>query len=236
MPAAQPSEKAIDHARPIKDLGLRLHWIKEWDPKKGLSDGQLAEVKRTLREGWPVCGGFLWPKQAALGEQPAPDVPARAVFDGHSVLLVGYRDDGSLPGGGVFLIRNSGGSSRDGLLSYEYVTAYMNDAAWVDGGTGHACKGPDLARSRSARLISSLHLGRSRRISSNQQPRWNDDNLDMTWLEPGQVLELPALEGPGLITHMWFTSHAGWVNELNALSHPDLLGRPQGSRRRGPPG
>ena len=26
------------------------------------SEEQLAEVKRTIAKGWPVCGGFLWPK------------------------------------------------------------------------------------------------------------------------------------------------------------------------------
>jgi len=61
-------------------------------------------------------------------------------------------------------------------------------------------------------------VGRNRRVSSNEQPRWNDANLDMTWLQPGQVLELPILQGPGVINHIWFTSHAGWANELNALS------------------
>lgn len=60
--------------------------------------------------------------------------------------------------------------------------------------------------------------GRPRRISSNEQPNWNDGNFDMTPLAPGQVLELPVLEGPGVIHHLWFTSHAGGVNELNALS------------------
>ncbi len=39
----------------------------------------------------------------------------------------------------------------------------------------------------------------------------------MTPLPPGQVLELPVLEGPGFINHIWFTSHAGGVHELNAL-------------------
>jgi len=60
--------------------------------------------------------------------------------------------------------------------------------------------------------------GRPRRISSNEQPNWNDGNFDMTPLAPGQVLELPVLEGPGVIHHLWFTSHAGGVNELQALS------------------
>src|SRR5262249_53382923 len=31
-------------------------------------------------------------------------------------------------------------------------------------------------------------------------------------------LEMPLLEGPGVITHMWFTSHSGWVSELHSLS------------------
>ena len=40
----------------------------------------------------------------------------------------------------------------------------------------------------------------------------------MTVLPPGTVFELPRLNGPGVITHIWLTSHAGRVNELNALS------------------
>ncbi len=63
-----------------------------------------------------------------------------------------------------------------------------------------------------------LSPGRNRRISSNEQPNWNDGNFDMTPLPPGHVLELPLLEGPGMIDHIWLTSHAGGVNELNALS------------------
>ncbi len=60
--------------------------------------------------------------------------------------------------------------------------------------------------------------GRNRRISSNEQPNWFDGNFDMTRLAPGEVFELPVLHGPGVINHIWFTSHAGGVNELNALS------------------
>ena len=75
--------------------------------------------------------------------------------------------------------------------------------------------------SHSPDLLDSLTLppvGRNRRISSNEQPNWNDGNFDMTPLAPGQVLELPVINGPGVINHIWFTSHAGGVNELNALS------------------
>jgi len=79
-----------------------------------------------------VCGGFRWPKEAIWDKGVLRMCPASEVFDGHSVLLEGYRDDPTQPGGGLFAIRNSGGESRNGSLSYEYVVAYMNDAAWIE--------------------------------------------------------------------------------------------------------
>ena len=54
------------------------------------------------------------------------------VFDGHSVLLVGYTDDPRQPGGGTVLIRNTGKGVQDGAITYEYLRAYVNDAAWVE--------------------------------------------------------------------------------------------------------
>ena len=44
-PAVQPSEQALAHAKRIKSLGLQLHWIKEWNPHRGLTDDQLAGIK-----------------------------------------------------------------------------------------------------------------------------------------------------------------------------------------------
>ena len=72
--------------------------------------------------------------------------------------------------------------------------------------------------------LTSLQQGRSRRISSNEQPNWNDGNFDSTRLAPGEVFELPRLEGPGCINHIWFTSHAGGYNELNSLTLRISLG------------
>jgi hypothetical protein len=63
-----------------------------------------------------------------------------------------------------------------------------------------------------------LPAARNRRVSSNEQPAWNDANMDMTILPPGKSIEMPVLQGPGMITHIWMTSHAGRVDELNALS------------------
>ncbi len=141
-PAVQPSEQALGHAKRIKSLGLQLHWIKEWNPHRGLTDDQLAGIKRTLQQRWPVCGGFLWPKQPRWENGVLQMCPREAVRDGHSVLLVGYRDDPAMPGGGVFLIRNTGGDSPDGLMTYEYVRTYMNDAVWIGFGGDDASASP----------------------------------------------------------------------------------------------
>jgi C1A family cysteine protease len=59
--------------------------------------------------------------------------PAEAVFDGHSVLLVGYRDEASQGGAGIFLFRNTANDGRDGSMPYTYARSYMNDAVWIDG-------------------------------------------------------------------------------------------------------
>lgn len=58
--------------------------------------------------------------------------PREGVYDGHSLLLVGFRADPQQPGGGVFIVHNSSPGSSDEALCYEYVRAYMNDAVWID--------------------------------------------------------------------------------------------------------
>lgn len=120
------------------DPSLRLHWIKEWDVATGLAPGQLEAIKAALGAGFPVCGGFRWPKRQQWDDGVLAMCAADEVYDGHSVLLCGYRDDPAFGGGGVVLIRNSGGASRDGALPFAYLAAFMNDAAWigpVGGGT-----------------------------------------------------------------------------------------------------
>lgn len=221
----KPSGAALEHAQPLRDAGLELHWIKPWDVTTGLTPAHLESIKDTLRRQWPVCGGFRWPKQERWHDNILEMAPPEGVRDGHSVLLVGFRDDPAQPGGGVFIFLNSGKSAAgDGYMTYEYASAYMNDAAWIGSTAGAPTTQPAAAThatNMSAReLLSPMTglVGRNRRVSSNEQPAWHTENLDMNWLQPGQKLELPLLQGPGVITHMWFTSHAGWVGELNALS------------------
>jgi hypothetical protein len=220
-----PDPVLRQRAEAMKSLGLRLNWIKPWDVKTGLTSAHLLEIRRTLSRGWPVCGGFRWPKQARWENDVLQMCSADTVYDGHSVLLVGYEDDNSQPGGGILRFRNTSGG-KDGAMPYAYAEAYMNDAAWVvadDPVPGAASPAP---RTESVPALfrdplgslAVLPSGRNRRISSNEQPKWNDGNFDMTMLPPGKVFELPLLQGPGVITHIWLTSHAGRVNELNALS------------------
>jgi hypothetical protein len=131
-PQAPPGPAALADARTRLSLGLRFHWIKEWDVNTGLTAAHLEGIKQTLHQGWPVCAGLRWPKQEQWVDDVLQMCPSNAVRDGHSVLLVGYREDARHPGGGVFLFRNTSRQARDGAMPFAYAQAYMNDAAWVD--------------------------------------------------------------------------------------------------------
>ena len=107
-------------------------WIKQRDVKTGLTADQLAVIRQSLADGHPVAACLRWPKT----EQYAPDnvlltPPPKEVFDGHSVVLVGYDDDPAQPGGGTFTFRNCAGAQwRDGgyaRISYVYAQSYANE-------------------------------------------------------------------------------------------------------------
>ena len=133
-PALAPGPEALAEAKTRLALGLRHHWIKEWNVKTGLTDEQFVAIKRTLNQGWPVCAGCRWPKQPKWSDHVLQMCPSDAVYDGHSILLVGYRDDANQPGGGVFLFRNTNNGGHDGSMPYTYGQTYMNDAVWIDSG------------------------------------------------------------------------------------------------------
>lgn len=130
-PTRQPSDAALTDARTRLSLGLQLHWIKPWDVKTGLTPAAWTAIKQTLASGWPVCSGLRWPKQERWVADLLQLCPATDVRDGHSVLLVGYRDDAAQPGGGILLFRNTSHDGKDGAMPYAYAREFMNDAVWM---------------------------------------------------------------------------------------------------------
>jgi hypothetical protein len=127
-----PSPEALAYAKGFERGDYRMHWIKNWNAKNGLTEEQFQEIKQSLRGGWPVCGGFRWPRTLQWKKNALPMYPPEGVYDGHSVLLVGYCDDPELPGGGAFILRDSLTDRDDRMMCYEYARAYMNDALWIE--------------------------------------------------------------------------------------------------------
>jgi hypothetical protein len=125
---------AVENARRQREAGYRLQWIKEWDVKTGLTDAQFQQIQATLRKGWPVCAGLRWPRREQWEDGVLQMCPASEVFDGHSILLVGYEDDSRYPGGGIFRIRNSAGAGSYASIPYAYAREFTNDAAWIGSG------------------------------------------------------------------------------------------------------
>ena len=126
-----PDADTLAEAKSRLALGLKLRWIKQWNVNTGLADTEFLAIKHTLNQGWPVCGGFRWPKQETWKDEVLQMCPPESVFDGHSVLLVGYRDEPGQPGGGVFIFKNTSHGGHDGFMPYAYARDYMNDAAWI---------------------------------------------------------------------------------------------------------
>ncbi len=91
-----------------------LHWIRPWAKEAGIDDTQFATVKSVLARHWPVATG-----------------------SNHSRLLVGYRDDPTKPGGGIFITQDSGSGSW-GEVTYEFVKTGIFDAFWIESLPGSA--------------------------------------------------------------------------------------------------
>lgn len=131
-PHWRPSKEANRQAHSFRLDAYELTWIKHWDVATGLSDDELAAILDSLRAGLPVCAGMRWPKQAEYEDGVLRMCPPEEVFDGHSVLIVGYvlERAGDLDSG-IVLARDSGSGGRYVSLPIEFIRAYTNDAAVV---------------------------------------------------------------------------------------------------------
>ncbi|MFH0760935.1 MAG: C1 family peptidase [Bacteroidota bacterium] len=133
----KPSKAALKNGDKYKKA--ETVWIKEWDPNCGMTEDQIQQVKAQIRNDHPVAIGFQWPKKEEQYRKIVNgmmSVPQReGVFDGHSVIMVGYKDDKSAPGGGYFIFKNSHGigygENGYGKMPFEYVSKYANDGISV---------------------------------------------------------------------------------------------------------
>lgn len=110
--ALAPSADVLASAAEVREecaSALSVRWIVPWKPDRfGVDDAQFAEIRSVLARGFPVAAG-----------------------SGHSRLLVGYRDDPALPGGGAFLTEDSA-LARFDEVTYEFVRAQVADVFWVE--------------------------------------------------------------------------------------------------------
>ena len=130
----EPSESAKKEAETRK-IGKQV-WIKAWNPKNGVTEEQLKIIREQLDNNHPVAIGFRWPKKDVDNKYfeggELAMVSESEVFDGHSVLIVGYQTDMATPGGGYLIFKNSHGESFGdkgyGRIPYAYAMLYANDA------------------------------------------------------------------------------------------------------------
>ncbi len=129
----KPSSAALADAK-VRSGRWQVQWIKRWDLNCPLSDTEVLAIKKALAQGHPVACGLRWPK-ALKGHELLEVPPFDKVFDGHSIVLMGYQDHPKRSGGGIFLFRNSAGpgwgNDGYGVMSYAYARTYANDALWL---------------------------------------------------------------------------------------------------------
>jgi hypothetical protein len=85
----------------------------------------------------PVYNSWFRSKAVELSGNITMPLPGEAYVGGHAMVLVGYQDDSSVPGGGYFIIRNSWGNAWGinckygpgyGTIPYKYITDYCWEA------------------------------------------------------------------------------------------------------------
>lgn len=131
-PKLEVSKTCLGNAAEYKDLNLGLYFMKEWDAERGLTPAEFRAVLKKIDQGWPVMCGMRWQKEAKIEDGTIVWVPAEDVFDGHSILFVGYVEDQTVEGGGYFWVSDSGSNRNDMKISFRFARDYANDACWVE--------------------------------------------------------------------------------------------------------
>jgi C1A family cysteine protease len=129
----EPSDAAIKDAK--KRQTVTAFWIKDWDTNTGMTEEQISQVKNQIMNEHPVAIGFRWPKKNEIYRKMINGImivpPEEGVYDGHSVIIVGFKDNPDIFGGGYFIFKNSHGKDYGengyGKMPYAYVQKYAND-------------------------------------------------------------------------------------------------------------
>lgn len=145
----EPANEAAEEAQPPRRLQRKArtwtgrwvpNWIRRWNVRTRFDAAAAEQLRQSLRQGAPVAVGMRWPRLQQGGDVFRV-LPAEEVFDGHSVLIIGYAFDSEVPGGGWFEFRNSfgpaWGDAGYGRVSFAYAEAYFNDVV------GLQCAAPE---------------------------------------------------------------------------------------------
>lgn len=155
----KPSGEAIRDAA-ARARRWQANWIRRWDMSRPVDELQFAAIQQALIDGRPVACGLRWPKSNRSAALVAPP-PPEEVYDGHSIVLVGFEDDPAQPGGGVFRFRNSRGPRWGdrgyGVMSYAYVRSYANDAVWITMGPTECERPLERFEAEEMDIIASRH-------------------------------------------------------------------------------
>lgn len=130
-PQWEPTKEAKRQAHAFREDHYDLAWIKTWDIDTGLSDVELEAVLQAIRDGLPVCAGLRWPKAPVWENGVLGMCPAEEVYDGHSVLFVGFYLGREEEPHDVLIFKDSGNGGRYAYMPVEYAAAYTNDAAVI---------------------------------------------------------------------------------------------------------
>ena len=111
-PIGPPSTKAKTNAAGRKRC--RVQKIKYWKTNVGFNPDQIRKIQEFLDLGKPVTATFQWAfgtpdKETYDSDYFYIDRNIRTDVGGHGVIIVGYKLDDAIPGGGYFIIRNSWG-------------------------------------------------------------------------------------------------------------------------------
>jgi hypothetical protein len=177
--SAEPDAEAQKNASGFSNIGTTIRWIKRWDPGTGLEDSQFLEIKKALHEGWPVCVGLRWPHKAVHENGVLLSVPEEEVYDGHSILFVGYQDDEMVEGGGYFLLRNTNNPRHNEKMSYRYALNYANDAVFFPLSEQTTPQGGEVTLTGDVELTTFENQWQADRIQHKDQAQSHDCVSDL---------------------------------------------------------